>query len=243
MKKYSGLSGRIYIPAILLMLVVLSSFIPPAPAKVSVKMEAKMLNKGKVFVVNADIFYQFDQGRMLTHYTKPMDYLFITNNKGEAKVYFPESNEVMVRQSAEFDTEKSVLYFFLANKLRDLGLSDMGFKITGTKTEEGLVITTWSPPADLLSVYTKVELVHEKYTPIFIAWYGPKNKLVKKIFYYDYDSHADFSMPMKVVEISYAPNGDSTINKMSYSQLLSGPQANSPYFNFKIPVNAKVKTP
>lgn len=142
MKKHHGAISHFCIPALFLLIIAFYSFTLPAPSKVSIKMEAKMLNKGKVFIVNADIFYQFDQGRMLTHYIKPMDYLFITNNKGEAKVYFPESNEVMVRQSAEFDTEKSILYFFLSNKLRDLGLADMGFKTSSTRSEDGLVLTT-----------------------------------------------------------------------------------------------------
>src|SRR5450759_782472 len=103
MKKHLGRVSQYIIPALFILIIALSSFTAPAPSKVSIKMEAKMLNKGKVFIINDDIFYQFDQGRMVTHYLKPMDYLFITNNKGEAKVYFPETNEVMVRQSAEFD--------------------------------------------------------------------------------------------------------------------------------------------
>jgi hypothetical protein len=83
--------------------------------------------------------------------------------------------------------------------------------------------------------------VHESYKPIYIAWYGPKEKLIKKIYYYEYTSYADFALPLKVVEIGYAGNGDSTITKMTYSQVKTGVSANSSFFNFKIPVNAKVK--
>ncbi len=218
----------------------LSSF-TPSPSRISLKMEAKMLNKGKAITVNAEIYYQHDQGRMITRYLPPLDYMFISNNKGEAKVYYPATNEVMSKQGAEFDTEKSLLGFFLSNKLSDLGLGEMGFKITDTRFEDGLVISTYFPPNELLNFYSKVQLVHESYKPIYIAWYGPKEKLIKKIYYYEYSSYPDFTLPLKVVEIGYAANGDSVINKMTYSQVKTGVNANSSFFNFKIPVNAKVK--
>lgn len=221
--------------------VLLFSSYNPAPSKISLKMEAKMLSKGKALTINAEIYYQYDQGRMITRYLKPLDYMFISNNKGEAKVYYPSTNEVMTRQSAEFDSEKSLLYFFLSNKLSDLGLAEMGFKITDTRFEKGLVISTYFPPNELINNFSKVELVHESYRPIYIAWFGPKGKMIKKIFYYEYASFPDFTLPQKVVEIGYSQNGDSTISKMTYSQVKTGTDANSHFFNFKIPVNAKVK--
>ncbi|MEI6574690.1 MAG: hypothetical protein WCO63_00765 [Bacteroidota bacterium] len=237
---------KIYIllilPASLLFGLVLSSFAPSPPSRISLVMETKMMTKGKALIVNAEVFYQFDQGRMLTHYTRPLDYLFITNNKGEAKVYFPASNEVMLKQSAEFDTEKGILFFFLSNKLSDLGLADMGFKPGVTRKEDGLVISTWTPPSSLTELYSKVELVHENFRPIYIAWYDAKKMLMKKIFYYDYATYADFTLPMKVVEIGYLSKKDSTISKITYSDVKTGAQANNAYFNFKIPVNAKVKS-
>ncbi|MHC1706269.1 MAG: hypothetical protein AB9842_01975 [Bacteroidales bacterium] len=211
------------------------------PNKVSMRMEAKSLIKGKAMVINAEIYYQYDQGNMITRYLSPLDYLFITNQKGEAKVYYPKTNEVFIKQSAEFDSEKSLLYFFLSNKMNDLGLKEMGFTITDTRFEENLVITTWFPPATLMKIYGKVELVHENYKPIYIAYFDRNGKVMRKIFYYEYSSFPQFSLPTKVVEFNYLAPGDSTINKITYSNILVGDKANSPYFKFKIPVNAKVK--
>ena len=211
------------------------------PGKVSVKMETKTLNKGKAMVINAEIYYQFDQGKMLTRYMPPLDYLFFTNQKGEAKIYYPKTNEVYSRQSAEFDSEKSLLYFFLSNKLNDLGLKDMGFTISDTRFEEHMVISTWFPPAQLSGFYSRVELVHENYRPIYIAYFNPNGKMIKKIFYYDYSSFPQFSLPLKVVEISYSSPTDSIVSKITYSDIRTGDKANSNYFNFKIPLNAKAK--
>ncbi len=204
-------------------------------------MEAKSLVQGKAVIVKAEIYYQFDQGSMVTRYLPPLDYLFITNQKGEAKIYYPATNEVYTKQSAAFDPEKSMLYFFLSNKLADLGLKDMGFKITDTRFEDNLVVTTWFPPAEVLDQYSKVELVHENYRPIYAAYFDSKGKILKKIFYYEYSSFPQFTLPSKVVEYNYMPKGDSIINKITYSDIKTGDQAKSSYFNFKIPVNAKVK--
>jgi hypothetical protein len=225
----------------LIIIVLCTSFTPPAPTRISLKMESKMLIKGKSMAVYADIFYQFDQGKMLTHYLKPMEYMFFTNNKGEGKIYYPATNEIMVKQSAEFNSEKSLLFFFLSNKLSDLGLEEMGFKIMDTRFDDGVVISSWNPPGELLKFFSKVELVHESYKPIYVAYYDPKGRVRQKIYYYEYTSFPDFSLPLKVVQTDFMPDGDSTITKMTYSEIKIGDKANSTFFNFKIPVNAKVK--
>ncbi len=225
----------------LIVFLALTGFAFINPAKVAMKMEAKTLSKGKSLVINAEVYYQYDKGMLLTRYLSPLDYIFITNQKGEAKLYYPKSNEVYLKQSAEYDSEKSLLYFFLSNKLGDLGLKDLGFVITDTRFEEHLVVTTWFPPNELINLYSKVELVHENYRPIYIAYFDGKGKVMRKIFYYEYTSFPQFSMPCKVVEYDYLPQGDSVISKLTYSDIKVGDKAKSSYFDFKIPVNAKVK--
>ena len=125
--------------------------------------------------------------------------------------------------------------------MNDLGLKDMGFTVTDTHFEEKMVITTWFPPANLINVFGKVELVHEDYKPIYVAYFDRTGKVMRKIFYYEYASFPQFSLPTKVVELDYLAAGDSVVNKISYSNILVGDKAVSSYFNFKIPVNAKVK--
>ena len=54
------------------------------PARISMRMEAKSLIKGKAMVVNAEIFYQYDLGKMITRNLTPLEYFFNTNQKWEA---------------------------------------------------------------------------------------------------------------------------------------------------------------
>lgn len=181
----------------------------------------------------------YNEGSMITHYTYPTDYIYITNKVGEAKVYYPDKNEVYMKTDRMFASESSILYIFLNNKIHDLGLTDVGFKIKDTRVEDGLTITTWSPPVELIEQIGKVELVHENFIPIYIAYYTKKQSLLKKTYYYDYSNYRQFSIPLKITEFNYMANGDSVITKINFSGLKFDSQATGPYFNYKIPDDAK----
>ncbi|MBL6963602.1 MAG: hypothetical protein ISR55_07255 [Bacteroidetes bacterium] len=203
-------------------------------------METVNLAQNKKFTVYANIYYNYSLGKLLMHFTKPTDYILITNSKGEAKLYDPARNEVSLKRGFEYDTKNTLLYYFLSNKQYDLGLKDLDFKLLNTKFEEGLMITKWQPPFNMNSSIGHVELVHENYLPIYLAYYSPDGKLSKKIYYYNYQSVLEIKIPMKVVEFNYLSETDSLVSRTSYSNIKYNEQAVSSYFNYKIPDNAQV---
>lgn len=208
--------------------------------RISISMESKTLSNGKVLTINADIFYDHSQKTMITHYAKPNDYYFITNSKGEAKVYNPTTNEVYLEQGIQYNTNQTLFYYFMSNQIYDLGLKDLGFKITDTKFKDGMQITTWFSPPTLAETVSKVELVHENYLPIYLGYYDKNGKLTKKIYYYNYSDDVSIKFPLKVVEFNYLISGDSIVNKIAYSNLKIGNQDTNKDFEFKIPENAKI---
>lgn len=221
-----------------LLLLVLCSLTADNTSKISLKMESKSLVKGKLIKFQSEIYYLYKEGKMITRYIYPKEYFYISNKLGEAKLYYPDKNEVFVKTDKLFTTENNVLYIFLNNKTQDMGLIDLKFKVKDTRFEDGLTITTWIPPAEMLSRVTKVELVHENYQPIYSAYYKDK-KIIQKIFYYEYVIMNQFSIPQKITQIDYAPSGDSTVNKITISDIKLGLKANSQYFNYSIPADAK----
>lgn len=222
----------------LLLLPLLCSLTADNTNKISLKMESKSLVKGKLFKFQSEIYYLYKEGKMITRYIYPKEYFYITNKLGEAKIYYPDKNEVLLKTDKLFTTENNVLYLFLNNKTHDMGLMDLKFKVKDTRFEDGLTITTWLPPAELLSRVTKVELVHENYQPIYSAYYKDK-KIIQKIFYYEYIIMDQFSIPQKITQIDYTSSGDSTVNKLTISDIKLGLKANSQYFNYSIPADAK----
>jgi outer membrane lipoprotein-sorting protein len=217
-----------------------SSFLSSPVKKISCSMETVSLTQNKKFRLTADIYYNYSSGKLIMHYSKPSDYLLLTNSKGEAKMYNPKTNEVSLKMGFEYDTKNTLLYYFFANKQYDLGLKDLGFSLKDTKFDEGLMITTWQPPFDMKSAVGKVELVHENYLPIYLGYFSPEGKLTKKIYYYEYTQVANVKLPLKVVEFNYLSNNDSLVSRTIYSNIKYNEQANSKYFSFKIPDNAKV---
>ena len=79
---------------------------------------------------------------MITNYTYPINYIYSSNKIGEAKIYYPDKNEVFIKTDKLFTTENSLLFIFFNNKISDMGLRDLGFKISKTDFEDGLVLVS-----------------------------------------------------------------------------------------------------
>jgi hypothetical protein len=221
-------------------LFVLTSSFQTDQKRISVHMESKRLNNGKVIITKADIFYKYNEGVMISHYTYPLNYVFITNSKGEAKVYYPDKNEVIIQRNTAFSTENDVLYYFLNNKFENLGLQDDGFLLKESHFEDQMMISTWEPPANVQSSVSKIKMAHENSLPIYSAYYNTKDKVVKKIYYSDYMTSSSCVLPLRVTEIEYIKGGDSIVSRKVYSDIKLDRLANDSYFNFIIPSNAKL---
>lgn len=215
-----------------------ATFLPAE--KLSMKLTAKTLQNGKSIVTQAEVYYRVSGGLLVTHLISPLEYLVITNNKGELTMYDIKENSIMQSQAADFNSENSFIHDFLNGKTNDMGLRSRGFQITSTEVEENMVITKWTPPVELASKMNRVEIVHENYSPIYMAFYGKKEKLISKIFYYNYRKTGDLNIPLTITEFQYHPNGDSTITKRAYSEIKVNEQVDEKWLNYKIPDNAKI---
>ena len=109
-------------------------------------------------------------------------------------------------------------------------------KFDGTK-----VITKWQPPLAFLAALKNVELVLDNYKPVYMAYYEPKGKMIRKVYYYNYKSVSNFlTLPLTVTEINYLDVGDSVLTKTTYSDIKLNKEVNDhQYINFIIPANAK----
>lgn len=203
-------------------------------------MLSKVLTKGKVLSVKAEVYYKLSGGIMVTHFTSPFENITISNSKGEMKVYDPKENTVLQLQGLDYSSENSFFYNFLSKKTQDMGMKTAGYRLTDTKIEDGSVITTWVPGENIQSPIGKVEIVHEKFLPIYMGFYSHKNKLVQKIYYSNYSKVADFSLPLNITEFSYGEKGDSTVSRRLYSDPKTDLAVNEKYINFQVPANAKV---
>ena len=223
---------------------ILSSFLFPVPIdSMSLEMSAKILNKGKYVAVSGQVFYKKSGGVMITKFTKPSETVTITNANGEMKIYDIKANTVMQMQGLDFSSENSFFYYFLCGKTQDMGLKSTGFKLKNTKIEDGIVVTNWVPEKEGGSELSKIEMVHEKYKPIYMALYNIKSKVIKKTYYSNYQKVEDISFPLNITEFDFDTKGDSTITRRLYSSVKTNDEVDEKYLNYKIPANAKVLAP
>ena len=194
---------------------------------------------GRLLLLEADYFFDKETGNLVVKGAVPEEHIKISNRLGEVKVYYPQKNQVIIKQSQYFSSENELVYYFLSNNYYDLGLKNQGFTVSETRMDGNYQVVTWTAPANLTTV-EKIELVFDNETPIYAADFNPQGKIVRKIYYYDYNIYSTFMFPSKVTQISYTPNGDSIIQRNTWTQLKTSALPNSDYFNFKIPEDAVV---
>ncbi len=236
---------RRYLEISFLILLVVGGMCGSQPAcaqpvgRVSVHLLAQVLNRGGKVNYESDYYFDKDNGIFVSHSFYPKESIKITNKTGEMKIYFPEKNEVTIRQSSVFSSDNELLYYFINNRTEDLGLSREGFVLTNTRYDEGYMITEWTAPAEMKSI-KKIEFVFENFLPVYACYYTPTGNVVKKIYYDDYYLGSSFNLPRLITEISYSGKNDSIIRRSRYSDIKIGNAVNDHYFNFKIPENAKI---
>lgn len=208
--------------------------------KVQANVETKQLEKGKSVTLKSHIFYQ-SNGDCVTHYSSPVEYFVITNKLGEVKIYDPIQNTVLVQQDNIYSSKTTPFYFFLSGKSNDMGLADYGFAPVKTYAEKYYLVSEWKMKKTSNGIPVQsVKLVHQQQTPTYMEYKGEKNKILRKVFYYKYTKLNQFDFPTTVTDIVYnLKSKDSVITRTTYSDIKLNADANSNYFNYKVPVTAK----
>ena len=91
-----------------------------------------------------------------------------------------------------------------------------------------------------MKYFSSVELVFNQNVPVYIKFIGTNAKTVKKSYYYNYKKIYSLNFPETITNIYFNDKGDSSIEKVSYSNLKLNTEANNSYFDFIIPSNAKL---
>ena len=183
---------------------------------VSVTQETQVLMKGSKSIFRCDIFYNKEKDAIVTHHYYPAEFIKISNRSGEMKMYFPGTNTVTLQQNQSFSTTNELLYYFVNNKLADLGLAKEGFKLIKTATEDGMMVTTWQAPSTLKVIY-RIKIVFSDMLPVYAEYQALNGSTIKKIYYSNYKDFRTFRMPLRITEISYENKADSTIRLSVFS--------------------------
>jgi hypothetical protein len=207
--------------------------------RVSVSQETRVLSKGSKSIFKCDIYYNKEKDVVVTHHYYPAEFVKTSNRFGELKIYFPGTNTVSVQQGEALSTTNELLYYFVNNKMSDLGLSKQGFKLVKTSREEGMMVTLWQAPASL-KVINQIKIVFKDMVPVYAEYLTQKVEIMKKIYYSNYSDFKTFSLPLRITEINFDNKTDSTIRLSIFSNVHTSDFPDDTYFNFKIPDDARI---
>jgi outer membrane lipoprotein-sorting protein len=208
--------------------------------KIYAELETRQLKDGKYITVKGEICYE-GNGNMVSHYFYPKDYVLLSNNKGEVKLYEPSSNTVVLTQNNAFSSQTSEFYYFFAGKLADMGLSDIGYVQEKVYPEKDLMVSLWKlKKPDAKRQVQKIKLVHQRQSPVYMHYEDGKGAIVRKVYYYGYTQLQDVSFPATSTEVMFSGK-DSSVTKSVFRNFRLNEQATSQYFNYKIPSNAKIQ--
>lgn len=211
--------------------------------KISLDLISRTLYQGKSVNLKSEVYYKSIGATMVTHFTSPNEKVIITNGNGEYKEYDIKNNTVTLMQGIDLSSKNSLFYSFLSGSTSDMGLKALGYRLSDTKVDQKMVITTWVPVGENSIKTKKAEIVHENYLPIYLAFYDVNDKPMHKSFYSNFQQVGTIKMPFTITEFEYLGPTDSIITKRTYSNLKTNMQVDEKFLNFKIPANAKVIRP
>lgn len=208
--------------------------------KVQAAVVSKQLENGKSITLKSDVFYQ-SNGDCVTHFTSPVEYFIITNKLGEVKVYDPIQSTVAVQQNDLYSSKTTPFYFFLSGKSNDMGLSDLGFSPVKTYSEKNSIVSEWKNKKTSVNIPVQnIKLVHREQNPIYMEYKAADNKVLRKVYYYNYTKINQYSFPTTTTDIVYnTKTKDSVITKTTYGSIKTNADATGMFFNYKVPTTAK----
>lgn len=223
-----------------LLLVLLLPFISPGQRGqyISYRQTNERLFNKKKSVSTTTHYYDKGKNVITKHTFEPEEIVTVTNELGEIKIYYPQTNKVTYQHIKGVSSKSNLIYYFANNQTDHLGLADEGFQLIDRSYDQNYLVTTWQAPSNKQRI-DKVKMVFEMGNPIYAEYLDAKEAVLQKIYYTGYQDYFTFRMPMRIIEINYMPKGDSIVNRTIFSNIEVADTPESDYFNFIVPDDAE----
>lgn len=208
--------------------------------KVSVHMESESLQKGTVVRSEADLFFKFPEGEIVMKQIFPDHNIYMSNPLGEARLYNPEKNQLVIKANEMFTSRNQNLYHFLTNETYDLGLERLGFRVIRSDQEDQFFVTLWQAPDHLTAQVDQIKMVHENLLPVHANYINMEGNSVLKVYFDDFRAVSGSQIPARITEIIFTPEGDSLIKRTRYSEIKWDAAVDEKRFEFILPDNAEI---
>lgn len=158
---------------------------------------------------------------------------------GDTVFYKIVDDKLVSKQFIPMLPSHTMFDFALQNNLENFGLENSQYKIGTVKREDDQVFTTWVPDEKLKKAFGNV-VISQKANKLYgVAFYSPKNELLKKQIFKDYIKSGGINFPKEITEIIYHIDKDGSTQKStkitSFKNLVVNEFSDVSNYNYPVP--------
>ncbi len=186
---------------------------------------------GKYTLNKGTIYYDNITGKMVSDMWFPYKetYVMIKNH-----TYYIKNGQLMASMKNPMPPETTIFALLLKNNIQYYGLENSGYKLTNVEEDGGLVISTWEPPQNLEKAVGKILIANKNGLIHGIIFYNIEGKIVSKQFFEDYQNIQGIMFPRRMVQFFYDEQGNETIQKTEFKNIIIDEKDNDNFYNFPI---------
>jgi hypothetical protein len=144
------------------------------------------------------------------------------------------NGKLVTRQAVPMLPSSTIFEFALQNNLNNFGLEKSYYTLNKVEKSGDMVLSTWLPDKRMAKVTGKIIVSKKDGRLVGVAFYTPKNELVKKQIFKGYLKVSGIEFPSEIIETLYKLGGKET--KIStFKNLRINELKDDTLYNFPIP--------
>ncbi len=176
------------------------------------------------------VYYDKNYKEIVYDISFPEKEMWITK---DTSVYKFVDKKFVSRQTVPAIAEFSIFHLCLNGTLTNYGLESSPYTIYNVEKENGMVLTTWMPPAKMAKFLGKV-IVSQKDKKLYgVAMCNIKGETLNKQFYKNYDSNSGIEFPKEIVQITYI-NGKENYQVTTYENIIIDDYSEEEMYNYPV---------
>lgn len=188
-------------------------------------------NDGKMSLTMGSVLYDRTFKKLVYHVTFPEKEDWVIVDTVFNKIV---KGKLITRQSVPMLPSSTIFEFALQNNLNNFGLEKSYYTLNKVEKSDDMVLTTWLPDKRMAKVTGKIIISKKDGQLVGVAFYTPKNELVKKQIFKGYLKVSGIEFPSEIIETLYKVGGKET--KIStFKNLRINELKDETLYNFPIP--------
>jgi hypothetical protein len=235
MQQIRQLVGSVILLSILLMLPNLSI----GQHRFRMKAEFSIKEKhpdGKMSLTMGSVYYDRSARKLVYQIRFPEKETWVISDTVFNRIV---NGKLITRQFIPMLPSSTLFDFALSNNLNNFGLENSFYKAKDTKKDADQVITTWVPDERVKKAFGNVVISRKNNQLYGIAFYSPKDELLKKQIFKGYIRASGISFPQEITEIIYKIEANGAKSKGTKISTFKNLVVNDPnennIYNFPVP--------